>query len=58
MIASLGGREMERSLAIAEFYLKTGRPESAKVYYRDIVKRTGSGKTHDAAKARLKELGE
>jgi outer membrane protein assembly factor BamD (BamD/ComL family) len=58
MIASLGGREMERSFEIAEFYLKTGRPESAKVYYRDIVKRTGSGKTHDAAKARLKELGE
>jgi outer membrane protein assembly factor BamD len=58
MIASLGGREMERSFEIAEFYLKTGRPESAKVYYRDIVKRTSSGKTHDAAKARLKELGE
>jgi outer membrane protein assembly factor BamD (BamD/ComL family) len=58
MIASLSGREMERSFQIAEFYLKTGRPESAKVYYRDIVKRTGSGKTHDAAKARLKELGE
>jgi outer membrane protein assembly factor BamD (BamD/ComL family) len=58
MIASLSGREMERSYQIAEFYLKTGRPESAKVYYRDIVKRTGSGKTHDAAKARLKELGE
>ena len=58
MISSLSGREMERSLQIAEFYLKTGRPESAKVYYRDIVKRSGSGKTHDAAKARLKELGE
>lgn len=58
MIASLSGREMERSFAIAEFYLKTGRPESAKVYYRDIVRRTGSGETHDAAKARLKELGE
>lgn len=58
MIASLGGREMERSFEIAEFYLKTGRAESAKVYYRDIVKRSGSGKIHDAAKARLKELGE
>jgi outer membrane protein assembly factor BamD (BamD/ComL family) len=58
MIASLSGREMERSFQIAEFYLKTGRPESAKVYYRDIVKRTSSGKTRDAAKARLKELGE
>jgi len=58
MIASLGGREIERSYEIAEFYLKTGRAESAKIYYRDIVKRSGSGKLHDAAKARLKELGE
>lgn len=58
MIASLGSREVQRSLDIAEFYLKTGRPEAAKVYYRDIVKRSGSGELHDAAKARLKELGE
>jgi outer membrane protein assembly factor BamD (BamD/ComL family) len=58
MLASLSGREMERSYQIAEFYLKTGKTESAKVYYRDIVKRTGSGKVHEAAKARLKELGE
>lgn len=58
MIASLGRREVERSFDIAEFYLKSGMPEAAKVYYRDIVKRTGSGKLHDAAKARLKELGE
>ena len=58
MIASLGGRDLQRSFDVAEFYLKTGKPESAKVYYRDIVKRTGSGKLHDASKARLKELGE
>lgn len=58
MISSLGGREVQRSFDIAEFYLKTGRTESAKVYYRDIVKRTSSGELHDAAKARLKELGE
>lgn len=58
LIANLGGRDLQRSFDIAEFYLKTGKTESAKVYYRDIVKRTGSGKLHDASKARLKELGE
>jgi outer membrane protein assembly factor BamD (BamD/ComL family) len=58
MISSLGGREVQRSFDIAEFYLKTGNVESAKVYYRDVVKRTSYGELHDAAKARLKELGE
>lgn len=56
-IANLGGRELQRSLDIAEFYLKTGQVESAKVYYRDIAKRTGSGPLHDQARARLQELG-
>ncbi len=58
MIASLRGMALERSMEIAEFYMKTGRTESAKIYYRDIVRKTSSGKLHDAAKARLKELGE
>ncbi|MFZ9937359.1 MAG: outer membrane protein assembly factor BamD [Luteolibacter sp.] len=58
MIASLRGMTIERSLEIAEFYMKTGRTESAKIYYRDIVRKSSSGKLHDAAKARLKELGE
>jgi outer membrane protein assembly factor BamD (BamD/ComL family) len=58
LLGVLGGRDIERSFGIAEFYLKTGRSESAKVYYRDIVKRTGSGDIHNKAKARLKELGE
>lgn len=58
MISQLGGSELERSYKIAEFYLKTGKHEAAKVYYRDIVKRSGSGDIHNAAKARLKELGE
>jgi len=57
-IATLGVRDLQRSFDIAEFYLKTGKPQSAKVYYRDIVKRSGSGSLHDASKARLKELGE
>ncbi len=58
MITSLGGREVQRSFDIAEFYLKTGKAESAKVYYRDVLKRTAHGELHDTAKARLKELGE
>lgn len=58
MITSLGGREVQRSFDIAEFYLKTGNVESAKVYYRDVVKRTAHGELHNTAKARLKELGE
>jgi len=58
MLSNLGGADLQRSFDVAEFYMKTGKPESAKVYYRDIVKRSGSGKLHDAARARLKELGE
>jgi outer membrane protein assembly factor BamD len=58
MLGSLDGRDLQRSFDIAEYYLKTGKPESAKVYYRDIIKRSGSGTLHNAAKARLKELGE
>ena len=57
-ISKLGGREVERTFEIAEYYLKTGKTDSAKVYYRDVVKRTKSGKLHDQAKVRLKELGE
>jgi len=58
MIGTLGASDLQRSYDIAEFYRKTGKPEAAKVYYRDIVKRTGSGTVHDASKTRLKELGE
>lgn len=58
LLTTLGGRDLQRSFDIAEYYLKTGKTESAKVYYRDIVKRTGSGDLHDKSKARLKELGE
>lgn len=58
MIANLSGRDLQRSYNIARFYQKTGKTEAAKVYYRDIVKRSGSGKLHDDARARLRELGE
>jgi outer membrane protein assembly factor BamD (BamD/ComL family) len=57
-ISALGGRELQRAFETAQFYEKTGQIESAKVYYRDIVRQTKSGKLHDAARARLRELGE
>lgn len=57
MIANLSGRDLERSYEIARFYEKTGKTEAAKVYYRDIIKRTGSGKLHNDARARLSALG-
>jgi outer membrane protein assembly factor BamD (BamD/ComL family) len=56
--AALGGRDLQRSYDVAEFYLKTGRLDSAKIYYRDIIARSKSGEYHDKARARLRELGE
>jgi outer membrane protein assembly factor BamD (BamD/ComL family) len=58
LIAGLGSRDLQRSFDIAEYYVKTKQYESAKVYYRDIIKRSPAGKLHDDARARLKELGE
>jgi outer membrane protein assembly factor BamD (BamD/ComL family) len=58
MSKSLGGKDLQRSFEIAEFYDKSGQFESAKIYYRDVVKRSASGEAHDKAKARLKALGE
>lgn len=57
-LSNLGGREVERTFETAEFYYKTGNYESAKIYYRDVVKNSRYGKNHDTARARLKELGE
>jgi TolA-binding protein len=58
LVAGLGGRDLQRSYDIAEFYRKTGKIESAKVYYRDIAVRSISGPFYDKAKARLAEMGE
>lgn len=57
MISELDGREVQRSFDIAEFYLKTHQIGSARLYYKDVIKRSKSGKLHDAAQARLKEIG-
>ena len=58
LVSNLGGRDLQRSYDIAEFYQKTGKTESAKVYYRDIIRQAKSGSLNDKARARLKELGE
>lgn len=57
-IAKLGGRDLQHSYKIAEYYRKVGQLDSAKVYYRDIVKQAPPGKLQDQARARLRELGE
>lgn len=58
LIGELGGRNIQKTFDVAEFYLKTGETESAKVYYRDVMARTGSGPLYQKSKARLAELGE
>lgn len=58
LLNNLGRRDVERSYQVAEFYQKTGKAESAKVYYRDVMSRTKSGPLYEKARARLKELGE
>ena len=57
MIASLGARDLQRTIEIADFYFKTGQNDSAKIYYREVLKKAKSGPLHDRAQARLKELG-
>ncbi|MFD2257909.1 outer membrane protein assembly factor BamD [Luteolibacter algae] len=55
---NLNSRELQRSVEIAEYYDKAGQYESAKIYYREVLRKAGSGAAYDKAKARLKELGE
>ena len=58
LMGNLKSKDLKRSLEIAEFYDKSGQTESAKIYYREVLKNSGSGDAHEKAKARLKELGE
>ncbi len=58
LLDNLGGRDVQRSYDVAEFYQKTGKSESAKVYYRDVMARAKSGPLYEKARSRLKELGE
>lgn len=58
LMSTLGARDIERSFEIAEFYADKGNTSSARFYYQEVVRKTGSGELHDRAKARLAALGE
>jgi outer membrane protein assembly factor BamD (BamD/ComL family) len=58
LMGSLKSKDLARSMEIAEFYDKSGQTESAKIYYRAVLKNSNSGSAHDKAKIRLTELGE
>ncbi len=55
-IASLGGQDVQRSFEVAEFYRRKGDYESARFYYREVLKKHGSGPLHDKAQAGLNSL--
>lgn len=55
-IATLGNQDVERSYEIAEFYRRKGDHESARFYYREVLKKQGSGPLHDKAQAGLRNL--
>lgn len=57
-IASLGAMDLDRTFEVAEYYYKTKRYDSAKHYYRDVLRRAPSGPLHNQAADRLRELGE
>jgi len=57
-LSAIGGQDIQRSFDVAEFYLKKGETESAKFYYREVIRQSKSGDLHNRAKARLAELGE
>jgi len=57
-LGEIRNRNLQRTFDTAAFYERTGQVEAAKVYYREVVKDAKSGELHDAARARLRELGE
>lgn len=57
-LSALGSQDIQRSFDVAEFYLNKGETESAKFYYREVLRQAGHGDLHNRAKARLAELGE
>jgi len=57
-VSEIRNRNLQRTFDTAAFYERTGQAEAAKVYYREVVRDAKSGELHDAARARLRELGE
>jgi outer membrane protein assembly factor BamD (BamD/ComL family) len=55
-IAQLGAQDAQRSYDVAEFYRRKGDKESARFYYREVLKKQGFGDLHDKAQSRLSSL--
>jgi outer membrane assembly lipoprotein YfiO len=55
-IAALGSQDVQRSFDVAEFYRRKGDYESARFYYREVLKKHGSGPLHDKAQKALQSL--
>jgi hypothetical protein len=56
-MSNLGGQDIQQSFNVAQFYERKGDTGSARFYYEEVVRKTGSGDLHDKAKARLAALG-
>lgn len=56
-LAALASQDLQNSLQIAEFYEKKGQIDSAKYYYREVIRQSGSGAMRDRAQQRLNALG-
>ena len=56
-ISNIGGRDLQNTYEIGQFYEKKGDIGSAKYYYQEVVRKTKSGDLHDKAQARLNALG-
>jgi outer membrane protein assembly factor BamD (BamD/ComL family) len=55
-IAQLGAQDAQRSYDVAEFYRRKGDKESARFYYREVLKKQGYGDLHNKAQSRLSSL--
>ena len=57
-LAEIQTRNLQRTFDTASFYQRTGRTEAAKIYFRDVAEEAPEGPLRDAARERLRELGE
>ena len=56
MISEIHTRDLQQTFDIAEFYFKKGQEDSARIYYQEVVRKTGKGELHDRARNRLQSL--
>lgn len=52
-LQNIGGRDIQRSFNIAEFYYKKKEFTSAAFYYQEVLRTTNSGSLHEQATTRL-----